>query len=151
MKFPYVRHNVDASPAIPSGEIARPEVPIRIIGPNGAVEIVGLLDTGADHVFLSVLLAELLGIEIDDEPAETAEGAGGHELKIWPAEVEIEILSDGRRHRWRAHVGFIESGDDPAAAYLGHVGFLEFFSANFDYRRETVELVANDSDSNRVK
>jgi hypothetical protein len=144
MKFPYVRHSVDISPAISSGEIARPEVPIRITGPDGAIEVLGLLDTGADHVFFSVLIADLLGIEIDDEPAESAEGAGGHELKIWPGEIEIEITGDGQTHRWRAHVGFIESGEDPAAAYLGHAGFLEFFSANFDYRQQTVELIAKD-------
>lgn len=141
MIFPYIRHRIDISPAIPSGEVARPEVPIRIIGPNGNVEVTGLLDTGADHVFLSILLAELLGIEIDDEPAEAAEGAGGHELKIWPGEVELEVGGDGHSYRWRAHVGFIESGDDPAAAYLGHAGFLEYFNANFDYRERTVELI----------
>jgi len=141
MIFSYVRHRVDSSPAIPSGEIARPEIPVRIIGPSGFVEVTGLLDTGADHVFLSILLAELLGIEIDDEPAAAAEGAGGHELKIWPGEVELELSGDGQTYCWRAHVGFIESGDDPAAAYLGHAGFLEYFKASFDYREQAVELI----------
>jgi len=141
MIFPYVRHKVDPSPAIPTGEIARPEIPVRIVGPDGFVEITGLLDTGADHIFLSVLLAELLGIDIDDEPAETAEGAGGHELKIWPGEVELEIAADGKFYRWRVHVGFIANGDDPAAAYFGHAGFLEFFTATFDYRAKSVALI----------
>jgi hypothetical protein len=31
MIFPYVRHHVDESSAIPSGEIARPEILMRII------------------------------------------------------------------------------------------------------------------------
>ncbi len=145
MIFSYVRHHVDISPAIPTGEVARPEIPIRIAGPGGSIEVVGLIDTGADHVFLSVLLAELLGIEYDVEPAESAEGAGGHELKIWPGEVDLEISGDGESHRWHAQVGFIESRDDPAAAYLGQSGFLEFFKAEFDYKRQTIELVANGS------
>jgi hypothetical protein len=91
MIFPYIRHRVDASSAIPQGEIARPEIPVRIISSQGSVEITGLLDTGADHVFLSVMLADLLGVNIDGELAELAEGAGGSELKIWPGEVELEV------------------------------------------------------------
>jgi Aspartyl protease len=141
MIFPYVRHLVDVSSAVPSGEIARPEIPIRIVSPNGSVEVTGLLDTGADHVFLSVMLADLLGIEIDIGPAESAEGAGGHQLKIWPGEVQFEISGNGESYRWNAQIGFIESGDDPAAAYLGHAGFLEHFQANFDYVEESIELI----------
>lgn len=141
MNFPYVRHRVDKSSAIPSGEIARPEIPIRIIGPNGFVEASALVDTGADDVFLPILLAELLGIDIRADEPEAAEGAGGHELKSWPGEVELEITDETQSFRWRTQVGFIESGDDPAAAYLGHAGFLEHFRAIFDGELQTVELV----------
>ena len=80
MIFPYVRHKVDPSLAIPLGEVARPEVPIRVIGPHGIVELSGLIDTGSDHVFMPIVLAELLGLDVGVEPAEAAEGAGGHEL-----------------------------------------------------------------------
>lgn len=76
MIFPYVRHKVDPSLAIPSGEVARPEVPIRIIGPKGIAELSGLIDTGADHVFFPVSLAELRGIEFGDDPSESAERSG---------------------------------------------------------------------------
>ena len=141
MIFPYIRHIVDSSLAIPSGEIARPEVPIRITGPKGFVEVSGLLDTGADHVFLPVSLADLLGIEIGAAEAESAEGAGGHELKLWSGEVEIEIAGDGQSYSWRVQVGYIETAGDPAAAYLGHSGFLEYFRAIFDGQEQTVELI----------
>lgn len=141
MIFPYVLHQVEQSSAIPSGEVHRPEVPVHVIGPNGSVEVSGLIDTGADHVFLPVALAELLGIEIDDSGAESAEGAGGHELRIWPGKVELEVSDGSEMYRWDAHVGFIEAGDDPAAAYLGHAGFLEHFVAKFDYGKRLVELV----------
>jgi hypothetical protein len=141
MIFPYVRHRVDKSAAIPSGEIARPEIPIRIIGPKGIVEVSGLIDTGADHVFLPVLLAELLGIELDEDATEEARGAGGHELRTWLGEVELEIEGDGQSYRWPVQIGFVESGDDPAATYLGHAGFLEHFRATFDGDAQTVELI----------
>jgi hypothetical protein len=66
-------------------------------------------------------------------------------LKIWPGEVEIEIADGSEVYRWRTPVGFIESGDDPAAAYLGHAGFLEHFSATFDYVAQRVDLLAKPS------
>lgn len=76
--------------------------------------------------------------------ANRLKGAGGYELKLWPGEVEIEISGDGRTYRWRAHVGFIKGGDDPAAAYLGHAGFLEYFNVIFDTRQLSVELIPHD-------
>lgn len=142
MIFPYVRHRVDVSSAIPTGEIARPEIPIQVLGPQGSIEIAGLIDTGADHVFLSIHLAELPGVEIDESSAESAAGAGGNELKIWPGEVEIEISQAAETYRWRVSVAFIETGEDLAAAFLGHLGFLEHFAATFDYDEQTVELVS---------
>jgi predicted aspartyl protease len=134
MIFPYVRHFVDRSSAIPSGEIARPEIQVRIIGPAGTVEASGLIDTGADHVFLPVLLAEILGIEIQSERQEAAAGAGGHDLKIWPAEVELEITRNDESYRWLVQAGFVESSDDFAPAYLGHAGILGIFSSHVRWR-----------------
>jgi hypothetical protein len=49
MIFPYVRYQVEESSAIPSGEISRPEIPIRVIGPKAVVKADGLIDTGADQ------------------------------------------------------------------------------------------------------
>ena len=144
MIFPYVRHHVDESSAIPSGEIARPEILIRIIGPSGVVEASGLIDTGADQVFLPALLADVLGIEFDAHETEGARGAGGHELTVWPSEVELEIVGDDQSYRWLVQVGFIESEDDLAPAYLGHAGFLEFFRATFDGDAQTVELIPSE-------
>jgi hypothetical protein len=144
MIFPYVRHNVDPSQAIPSGEVARPEVPIRVIGPDGAVELSGLNDTGADHVFLPIVLAELLDLEVGAEPADAAEGAGGHQLRVWSGEVEIEISGDAQAYRWRTQVGFIESGDDPAAAYFCLVGFLEHLKAIFHTKELLIELIPHE-------
>jgi hypothetical protein len=143
MIFPYVRHHVEKSSAIPSGEIARPEILIRIIGPSDVVEASALIDTGADQVFLPALLAEVLGVDIQAGETERAQGAGGHELKMWPGEVELEIAADDQSYRWRVQVGFIESSDDIASAYLGHAGFLEYFRTTFDGDAQTVELIPN--------
>jgi hypothetical protein len=143
MIFPYVRYRVDESLAIPSGEIARPEVKINLIGPNAIVEAAGLIDTGADQVFVPVRLAKMLGVEIDLNALEGAKGVGGHELRMWPGEIEIEIFADGGSYRWSVNAGFIESDDNLAPALLGHAGFLEYFQATFDGEAQTIELIPN--------
>jgi predicted aspartyl protease len=81
MIFPYVRYEIEPTTTIPSGEIRRPLIPIRVIGPERSVPILGLLDTGADNVFVSVSLAKELGIKLH-ENAERALGAGSHELDV---------------------------------------------------------------------
>jgi hypothetical protein len=139
MNFSYVRYEIEPTATIPSGEIYRPRIPVRIIGPKRSLQIFGLLDTGADHVFLSASLAELLGIEPSGH-AETASGAGGHEIDVWPGFVEIEISQGGETIRWAAQVGFLAGDENPPVAFLGHAGFLEYFMAVFDYGEREVEL-----------
>jgi hypothetical protein len=140
MIYSYVRYLMEPTPTIPSGEVYRPRVPIRISGPKRSVQIFGLLDTGADHVFVSESLAEVLGVEISGESG-SASDAGGHEIDVWPGSVEIEISQTSQTLRWRADVGFLAGDDDPPIAFLGHVGFLEYFKAIFDYGERTVELI----------
>ena len=144
MNFSYVRYEFDPTPTIPSGEVYRPRIPIRIIGPERSVQIFGLLDTGADHVFISASLAEMLGLDPTGE-WEVASGAGGHEIDVWSGSVEIEVAQGAQVHRWQAVVGFLVDQDDPPIAYLGHVGFLEYFKASFDFAERTIELIPKES------
>ena len=139
MIFPYVRYELEPTRTIPSGEIYRPLIPIRIFGPNRSIQVLGLLDTGADHVFVSASLAEVLGIEASRK-TETACGAGGHEVAMWPGSVDIQIVQGRESYRWRTLVGFLVGVDEPPIAYLGHVGFLEHFRASFDFGARSVEL-----------
>jgi hypothetical protein len=141
MIFPYVRYEIDPTPAIPSGEVYRPRIPIRVIGPEGTVQVFALVDTGADHVFLSAALAEILGIALSGE-SETASGAGGQDIDVWTGSIEIEVGDDNERRRWRTTIGFLADDKDPPAAFLGNAGFLEHFVATFDYDQHLVELVA---------
>jgi hypothetical protein len=115
-----------------------------MISSRGFIEAFGLIDAGADQVFVPVLVAEALGITLHVNQAEPAIGAGGHELKTWAGEIEIEIMDDhDHRQRWTVPVGFMETEDDFAPALLGHAGFLEYFTATFDGAQQTVELVPN--------
>ncbi len=143
MIFSYVRYNVEPTQTIPSGAIHRPMVPIRVIGPKASVRVLGLLDTGADNIFLSASLAEVLGVELGAE-SEGALGAAGHALETWPGSVAIEITYDSETYRWPVEVGFLSGDDDPPIAYLGHAGFLAHFNATFDTAQWLIELLPHD-------
>jgi hypothetical protein len=144
MIFAFVRYKVEATPTIPSGEVCRPLVPLRIYGPKGSVQVFGLLDTGADNVFVASSLAEMLGIDLIGE-VESALGAGGHEIDSWPGAVEIEIKQGRESYRWHTTVGFLAGDDDPPIAYLGQAGFLERFNTTFDTENWIVELFPHET------
>jgi hypothetical protein len=142
MIFPYIQYTLEPTAAIPNGKIGRPRIPIRNFGRNRPLRVFGLVDTGADHVFLSAALAKRLGMVLGD-PAETAFAAGGHRSDVWPGFVELEVAQGSEAYRWRANIGFLAGDDDPPIAYLGQAGFLEYFTADFDGERQTVELIPN--------
>jgi hypothetical protein len=144
MIFPYLRYKVRPTPTIPSGEIYRPLIPIRIYGPTAVVDVFGLIDTGADNVFVSASVARALGIDMSGR-VEQALGAGGHEIDVWPVSIEIEIERGKESYRWQANVGFLAGKDDPPLAYLGHSGFLEYFNAFFDTQDWWFELVPHEN------
>ncbi|MGL4514767.1 MAG: hypothetical protein ACRCT8_16890 [Lacipirellulaceae bacterium] len=63
MKFPYAAYDVDATLAAPSREVAcRPVVPIRVSNAGTALDLYGLVDTGADECFVSSDVAFELGL-----------------------------------------------------------------------------------------
>jgi hypothetical protein len=141
MIFPYRRYQIDPTPTIPSGEVYRPLVPMRVFGPNQSIQMFGLLDTGADNVFVSASLAQILGVDLSIE-ADLAQGAGGHELNVRSGSIEIEIGNDNESYKWPLVASFVETDDEPVVAFLGHSGFLEYFNAGFDGLAYVAELIA---------
>lgn len=142
MILPYVRYEVEPTKTIPSGTVYRPLIPIRFIGPARSASAFGLLDTGADHVFVSAALADLLGVE-PDSTVETALGAGGQEVDVRTASLEIEVEFGDQAFRWSTPVGILVNDYGLPSAYLGHAGFLEYFQATFDGDARAVELTPN--------
>ncbi len=133
MKFPYLRYEVVRSSTTPEGVVYRPRIPLTLHGPTGSILVAGLVDTGADHVFISAEIADILGVDLEEKQAGKAEGVDGNLLTVRDGEIELELCQDGVSWRWSAKVGFLELSDEgPTAVYLGQLGFLEYFSASFD-------------------
>ena len=72
-------------------------------------------------------------------------GFGSHTVSgsvdVLIGSLDIELRSKRAKARWSAQVGFVPRADN--IALLGHVGFLDHFSATFDGLRKRVTLKPN--------
>jgi predicted aspartyl protease len=144
MRFPYSSYEVDQSPTVPNGVIYRPEIIVRVIGPRGIIAIQALVDTGSDETVLPVSLAIAIGINLDYQQAGVASGVSGHPVELAPGRVAFELIQDEEIYRWQATVAFLElASASDEVALLGHSGFLEYFTANFDSENRELILTAN--------
>jgi hypothetical protein len=106
MKFPYRLHPIAPTRSIPDGIIVRPMIPLRVIGPLGAIPIRALLDSGADETLFPRSIADAIGIEIDQNEAWAFAGIGGQSLRAAPGAVRLELSDRARTVRWTAVVQF---------------------------------------------
>lgn len=114
--------------------ILRPFVQVSLANGGESTTILdGLIDTGADAILASDLLADLLGIDLADHEGETQHAIGGRThlaryktiaLRLHPHDGEI-----GEYREWQAQVGYIEDWHSYSFVLLGSVGFLDRFTA----------------------
>jgi predicted aspartyl protease len=104
------------------------------------VRLDALLDTGADETVLPRFIAGRIGVDLDPDTQARFRGVGGHVVTVTYGRVELEGGSGFRALRWPATVAFLDSGGNPI---LGHVGFLQYFTASFNGRRGHVTLTPN--------
>lgn len=124
--------------------ILRPVITIRITGPASEGRWDALVDTGADETLLPLSLAELLGIELDQETTSQAAGISGDPLTIHYGSVDFQIASDLEIVSWNTIVGFVEFGSsNDEVIVLGHGGCLDYFTAVFDGERGELEMIPN--------
>lgn len=62
--------------------ILRPVITLRIIGPKSAARWDALVDSGADETLFPLSLAEVLGVELDQELTSQAAGISGDRLEV---------------------------------------------------------------------
>jgi len=143
MKFDYTGL-ISSAPDTGEGiVIFRPEVRIRLHGPNGSEDFLGLVDTGADNTILPESVAHALGIPLVPGKGPAARAFGGQEIAISYADVDLELIHADGPLRWRARVYFLADPADEEALILGHQGFLDYFTATFVGEECVLELVPN--------
>jgi hypothetical protein len=110
-------------------------IPLRVFGPSGDDDLIGLADTGADDTLLPDILIEELGVVIaasDRVAVGTFDGGVSIVRYGW---VDLELPG----YRWSAKVGFHAN----YKVLLGISGFLCHFTASFNGQRRYVNLTPN--------
>ncbi len=110
--------------------VYRPFVPISLAnGSRDTPQLVGLIDTGADAVLVSDLLAEQLGVDLDDHEGETNHAVGGRVAPVRYKTITLRLYPSGEDahgyREWQAQVGFIANWHSYGLVLLGSTGFLD--------------------------
>ena len=121
----------------------RPVLAVRLSGPQASMAFDGMLDTGADEVVFQERTAQAIGLDLSNAEERQLSLVGRPApVRCRYASVELQI-TDGLRetYRWTAMVGF--AATRLQYNLLGHVGFLEFFDAEFRGADHEVVLIPN--------
>jgi hypothetical protein len=144
MRFPYTLNLVASIDTGDEIVVLRPEIPLRVYGPTGHIDVMGLVDSGADNSILPLSVARNLGIETTPGTGPGATAFGGQKISLSSAEVVIEMSDeDGAAIRWRAHLHFADFLAENAVI-LGHEGFLDYFTATFSGGDCVLDMQPND-------
>ena len=111
----------------------RPFVPVSLaIADTSTPELEGLIDTGADGVLASNLLADELGLDLSDNEGEEQHAVGGRTVIARYKTVDLRLHHhDGdpdQLRQWEALVGFVQGWHSFGLVLLGSVGFLDRFT-----------------------
>ena len=117
--------------------IARPMLPVRLIGPTGKWQGLALVDSGADVSLFGERVGKRIGISDVGPRVEKFGGVEGGSLSANVAKVRIEI--EGMTGQTEIEAGFTNSpGID---AILGQDGFFDAFRVKFEKDHDTFEII----------
>lgn len=110
--------------------VFRPFVEISLANGGESITVLdGLVDTGADAILASDLLAEQLGIDLSDHEGETPHAVGGRVLTARYKTISLRLHSVdaevGAYREWEAQVSFVQGWHSYSFVLLGSVGFLD--------------------------
>jgi hypothetical protein len=110
--------------------VFRPFVPVSLaVAGASTPELEGLVDTGADGVLASDLLAEELGLDLADHEGEAQHAVGGRTVTARYKTVALRLhhhdAGPDELRQWETLVGFVEGWHSFGLVLLGSVGFLD--------------------------
>lgn len=124
--------------ATPAG--SKPYVAVRLIHGNRQVQLVALVDSGADSSLLDIGYADLLGLDRSDAVTEEAIVASGEPITVykWP-EGLLELQFETDRFPFRG--SFIEySANADGDNLMGRADFFEHFIVQFWDARDLMNI-----------
>lgn len=123
----------------PDGNIIKtPSIPIIISGDSQLrIEVIALLDSGADVSIIPLDVAELLQINLNDEKSKSR-GIGG-EVEVINTKMSVNIKKGHEDYSFTIPVQVIK-GDSSIPIILGREGFFDKFHITFDQANERIFL-----------
>ncbi|OIO52290.1 hypothetical protein COT40_02180 [Candidatus Peregrinibacteria bacterium CG08_land_8_20_14_0_20_41_10] len=136
MKFKYFQY-----PAPDSKNIYRPSIPITFKNGYRFIDVIALIDSGADFTILPLEIAGVLGIELNPQSKISFYGAGDNSFTVYPSPVKIEHILKQigfRQIVWKTCVYFAES---QSTILLGNHGFLDQFEIRLNGKKKELEII----------
>ena len=106
--------------------------------PCETVELIFLLDSGADYTILPVEIAEILGLELS-ESIEQSEGVGGSVDTI-KTDIELNVKNAHESYKFRIPVYVLMSRNSKIPPLLGRAGFFDEFEITIKQKSGKVTL-----------
>jgi Aspartyl protease len=130
--------------------VFRPFVPVSLaFAGRSTPELEGLIDTGADGVLASDLLADALGLDLSENEGEERHAVGGRIVTARYKTVELRLHHhDGNPnqfHQWEALVGFVQGWHSFGLVLLGSVGFLDHFTVTASRFAQAIAVENHDT------
>lgn len=130
--------------------VFRPFVPVSLVnGQQRTWQLTGLIDTGADAILASDLLAEQLELDLDDHDGETTHAVGGRIVQARYHTVTLRLhpadASQDQYHEWQTQVGFIAGWHSDGLVLLGSVGFLDRWTVTASRYAQAVAIEGRDT------
>ncbi len=115
-----------------------PSIPVTFVNGDEAIDVVALIDSGADHCIISRGLAELLGLDLSG-PVEETRGIGGS-VEAVPTYMNVIVKNSHERYQIRVPVYVLMREDADIPPILGRVGFFDEFEIRFKQRQLKIIL-----------
>jgi hypothetical protein len=149
--YPY---REDAQSTRLDGPIFRPFVPVSLVHDDQSTWLLtGLIDTGADSLLASNLLADQLNLDLDDHDGEATHAVGGRVVKARYKTIGLRLhpsdANESEYIEWEAQVGFIEGWHSDGLVLLGSIGFLDRFTVTASRFAQAVAVEERESFDDR--
>jgi len=117
---------------------AAPAIPITLIGPNERLDVIGLLDSGADFCVIPKSMAEILGLKLNAKIEEVG-GIGG-DAKAIPSSMQLNISKGRENYTFVVGVYVIDELKDDFPVLIGRDGFFDKFKITFVESKKKIYL-----------
>src|SRR3989344_8165767 len=115
-----------------------PAIPVTLIGANTRIDIIGLLDSGADFSAIPKEIAEVLGLDLSSKPEDIG-GIGGDVAAI-KKRMQINVNKSKEDYTFQVEVYAVEKLEEDFPVLIGRQGFFEQFKITFTEAERKIHL-----------